>query len=50
MPCARKEPGREFGIACDDFWQLWTLTDYYDKQDGTHEEKIEKVKRKFPSI
>lgn len=47
---ARKELGREFGIACDDFWLLWTLCDYYDKQHGSHEEKIEKLKKKFPSI
>lgn len=47
---ARKEPGREFGIACDDFWLLWMPCDYYDKQHGSHEEKIEKLKKKFPSI
>lgn len=47
---ALKGPGREFGIACDDFWLLWTLCDYYDKQHGRHEEKIEKLKKKFPSI
>jgi len=35
---------------CDDFWTLCTLCDYYDKQHGTHEEKIEKLKKKFPSI
>ncbi len=47
---AQKDRGLEFGIACDDFWTLCTLCDYHDKRHGTHEEKIEKLKKKFPSI